>query len=326
MVFGVMADKALLPMLTALSPWARPLILTQAPGRRAADPDALAEIARARRRSAGGHRRARCEPGAGARVAAWQRGGRGGIALSGRRRARAHRTRARVRCDRALPVPEAAWYRGRKLRVPRLPALPACFDSSTMRSAVPLLLDSDAGHAGRGDGAHGVCAADGQLQGDQAVDSSSRSSKDHIKLTGQVEIDCGNESMSADQVEIFTRHQRDDRHGQRRVHERRQPHRGRPARIQHAHAHGHVLQRLRHVDAAESRSRAADADRAVHAVGQYGQQQRPATSRCSGPRSRRLLLRREDLEGRRRRSTASPTAASRRACSRRRGGSSRRAR
>jgi dihydrofolate synthase/folylpolyglutamate synthase len=47
LVFGVMADKALLPMLTALSPWARPLILTQAPGRRAADPDALAEIARA---------------------------------------------------------------------------------------------------------------------------------------------------------------------------------------------------------------------------------------------------------------------------------------
>src|SRR5262249_40847825 len=27
--------------------------------------------------------------------------------------------------------------------------------------------------------------------------------KNHIKLTGQVEIDCGNESMSADQVEIF---------------------------------------------------------------------------------------------------------------------------
>ena len=47
LVFGVMADKALQPMLTALSPWARPLILTQAPGRRAADPDALAEVARA---------------------------------------------------------------------------------------------------------------------------------------------------------------------------------------------------------------------------------------------------------------------------------------
>jgi dihydrofolate synthase/folylpolyglutamate synthase len=47
LVFGVMADKALLPMLTALSPWARPLILTQAPGRRAADPEALAEVARA---------------------------------------------------------------------------------------------------------------------------------------------------------------------------------------------------------------------------------------------------------------------------------------
>jgi dihydrofolate synthase / folylpolyglutamate synthase len=46
-VFGVMADKAVTPMLTALSPSARPLILTQAPGRRAADPDALADIARA---------------------------------------------------------------------------------------------------------------------------------------------------------------------------------------------------------------------------------------------------------------------------------------
>ena len=47
LVFGVMADKALLPMLSALSPWARPLILTKAPGRRAADPDVLAEVAHA---------------------------------------------------------------------------------------------------------------------------------------------------------------------------------------------------------------------------------------------------------------------------------------
>ena len=28
--------------------------------------------------------------------------------------------------------------------------------------------------------------------------------KDHFKLTGQVEIDCGDDSLSADQVEIFT--------------------------------------------------------------------------------------------------------------------------
>jgi dihydrofolate synthase / folylpolyglutamate synthase len=47
LVFGVMADKALLTMLTALSPSARPLILTRAPGRRAADPETLAEVARA---------------------------------------------------------------------------------------------------------------------------------------------------------------------------------------------------------------------------------------------------------------------------------------
>ena len=47
LVFGVMADKALLPMLTALAPWARPLILTRAPGRRTADPETLADMARA---------------------------------------------------------------------------------------------------------------------------------------------------------------------------------------------------------------------------------------------------------------------------------------
>jgi len=40
-----MADKAVRPMLVALSASARPLILTAAPGRRAADPDALARVA-----------------------------------------------------------------------------------------------------------------------------------------------------------------------------------------------------------------------------------------------------------------------------------------
>jgi dihydrofolate synthase/folylpolyglutamate synthase len=47
LVFGLMADKAARPMLTALSASARPLILTKAPGRRAADPDSLATVARA---------------------------------------------------------------------------------------------------------------------------------------------------------------------------------------------------------------------------------------------------------------------------------------
>ena len=42
----------------------------------------------------------------------------------------------------------------------------------------------------------GTCKATKQWQLEQVE-------KDHIKLTGQVEIDCGNESMSADQVEIF---------------------------------------------------------------------------------------------------------------------------
>lgn len=44
-VFGLMADKAAEPMLSALAPLAVPLVVTRAPGRRAADPDALAEIA-----------------------------------------------------------------------------------------------------------------------------------------------------------------------------------------------------------------------------------------------------------------------------------------
>jgi folylpolyglutamate synthase/dihydropteroate synthase len=94
LVFGVMADKALLPMLTALSPWARPLILTQAPGRRAADPDALG----------GGRTRARRSAEviverdvSRALELAWQRGNVAAVAGSlylAWRRARAHRTRA----------------------------------------------------------------------------------------------------------------------------------------------------------------------------------------------------------------------------------------
>jgi dihydrofolate synthase/folylpolyglutamate synthase len=47
-VFGVMADKDAGEMLEELAPMARPLILTRVPGRRAADPDALESIARAR--------------------------------------------------------------------------------------------------------------------------------------------------------------------------------------------------------------------------------------------------------------------------------------
>lgn len=46
-VFGAMADKGLDGMLAALAPEARPLVLTRAPGRRAADPEALAERAQA---------------------------------------------------------------------------------------------------------------------------------------------------------------------------------------------------------------------------------------------------------------------------------------
>ena len=47
LVFGVMADKALLPMLAALSPWARPLILTRRPDGGPRILTALAELARA---------------------------------------------------------------------------------------------------------------------------------------------------------------------------------------------------------------------------------------------------------------------------------------
>jgi dihydrofolate synthase/folylpolyglutamate synthase len=44
LVFGVMADKQARAMLAELVPLARPLILTRAPGRRAADPHALASL------------------------------------------------------------------------------------------------------------------------------------------------------------------------------------------------------------------------------------------------------------------------------------------
>ena len=46
MVVGVMGDKSLDQMLAALAPAARPLVLTRAPGARAADPGQLAGIAR----------------------------------------------------------------------------------------------------------------------------------------------------------------------------------------------------------------------------------------------------------------------------------------
>ena len=45
-VFGVMADKVVEPMLAQLARFARPLVLTRAPGRRAADPETLAAVAR----------------------------------------------------------------------------------------------------------------------------------------------------------------------------------------------------------------------------------------------------------------------------------------
>jgi len=46
MVVGVMGDKSLDQILAALAPAARPLVLTRAPGARAADPGQLAGIAR----------------------------------------------------------------------------------------------------------------------------------------------------------------------------------------------------------------------------------------------------------------------------------------
>ncbi len=46
LVVGVMGDKALDQILSALAPVARPLVLTRAPGARAADPHQLAGIAR----------------------------------------------------------------------------------------------------------------------------------------------------------------------------------------------------------------------------------------------------------------------------------------
>ena len=85
----------------------------------------------------------------------------------------------------ALLAAESAWYRGRKLRR-------AC------RSIVFVLLAC---------GALFVTPARAQDLGNCQSSRQwtwERLGEYHIKLTGQVEIQCGTESMSADQVELFT--------------------------------------------------------------------------------------------------------------------------
>jgi LPS-assembly protein len=85
----------------------------------------------------------------------------------------------------ALLAAESAWYRGRKLRR-------AC------RSIVFVLLAC---------GALFVTPARAQDLGNCQSSRQwtwERLGENHIKLTGQVEIQCGTESMSADQVDLFT--------------------------------------------------------------------------------------------------------------------------
>jgi lipopolysaccharide export system protein LptA len=84
-----------------------------------------------------------------------------------------------------LLAAESAWYRGRKLRVACrsivFVLLASVFLSATPASAQDL----------------GNCQSSRQW-------TLERLGENHIKLTGQVEIQCGTESMSADQAEMFT--------------------------------------------------------------------------------------------------------------------------
>ena len=122
----------------------------------------------------------------------------------------------------------------------------------------------------------GNCKATKQWQLEQVE-------KDHIKLTGQVEIDCGNESMSADQVEIFqdtnmmiaTGNVVFTSGGSRIAADRLEYN----TRTQH----GHLLQRLRHVDDAEKQGPRRPTQTAQFTQSaQYGQQQRPGDKSMFG--------------------------------------------
>jgi LPS-assembly protein len=102
-----------------------------------------------------------------------------------------------------LPVPESAWYRGRKLRVP-FPLAPVArlLDLLTLRPAPRVLLLPVAATLMLSAGAAsaqqiGNCQSTKQWVMD-------RLTKDHLKLTGQVEVQCGDQSFAADEVELFS--------------------------------------------------------------------------------------------------------------------------
>jgi LPS-assembly protein len=99
-----------------------------------------------------------------------------------------------------LPVPESAWYRDRKLRVPSLLALPACppdfvmfFIRLTLVTALALAWPGVVRSAAAQQ--MGNCKSSTQWTMEQVT-------KDHIKLTGQVEIQCGDQSFAADQIDL----------------------------------------------------------------------------------------------------------------------------
>ena len=176
--WAMMADKARDRCWRA-GAVARPLVFTRAPGARAADPRRSGGIARA---VAPGIDVSSSSPtieaALGARVVARTADRRGWLALSGRRRAGAP-----GRVDRINACGKVG------LR---------CSDcSSSCRSCAIALVFGASARLGPG----------GRLPAHQAW-TIDRVGKDHVKLVGQVEIDCGDQSFAADEVELFT-----DTHG-----------------------------------------------------------------------------------------------------------------
>ena len=189
-------------MLRPLAAVARPLILTTAPGSRAADAQHLAAVARSR-----GHRRicscARTRRGARGRMGAGPADRRGRLAVPRGPRAGAARRR----------VPDAAAIAGglaglgrvifcgglhlllHRTCASRVPVCPVMRHTPGILIVLCLALSA----------ARARCAQ--ELGGCQTSTSKQwtieRLGKDHVKLVGQVEVICTDETFFADEIEIF---------------------------------------------------------------------------------------------------------------------------